>query len=75
MTSTSRTWRHQHQKAIDKFLYEGERGKSESFTAYIASKQLARQEMESQLGEVISDRLCGRILLKQAGLTSFKGRC
>lgn len=59
-------------KAIDKFLYEGERGKSESFTAYIASKQLARQEMESQLGEVISDRLCGGILLKQAGLNEFQ---
>ena len=34
-------------KAIDKFLYEGERGKSESFTAYIASKQLARQEWKA----------------------------
>ena len=59
-------------KAIDKFLYEGESGKSESFTAYIASEQLARNEMESQLREVISDRLCGRILLKQTGTNEFQ---
>ena len=59
-------------KAVDKFIYEGERQKAESFTSFIASKQLARQEMESQLGEVISDRLCGRILLRQAGLNEFQ---
>ena len=59
-------------KAVDKFIYEGERQKSESFTSFIASKQLARQEMESQLGEIISDRLCGRILLRQAGLNEFQ---
>ena len=59
-------------KAIDRFLFEGERQKSESFTAFIASKQLARQEMETQMGETISDRLCGRILLRQAGLSDFQ---
>eukprot|EP00435_Cladocopium_sp_Y103_P041549 s2457_g11.t1 len=44
-------------KAVDRFICEGERQKSDSFTSSIASKQLARQEMESQFGEIISDRL------------------
>ena len=59
-------------QAIDKFLFEGERGRSESFSSYIAAKELAKQEMEAQLGERISERLCGRILLKQANLTELQ---
>ena len=59
-------------RAIDRFLFEGERLKGESFSSYIASKQLARQEMESLMGERISDRLCGRILLKQACLNEIQ---
>ena len=59
-------------QAIDRFLFEGERQKNESFSSYIASKELAKQEMEAQLGEMVSDRLCGRILLKQAGLSEFQ---
>ena len=59
-------------RSIDRFLFEGERQKGESFSSYIASKQLARQEMESQMGERISDRLCGRILLKQACLNDLQ---
>ena len=58
--------------AIDVFLFEGERAKGESFSSFIATKQLQRQEMESQLGERISDRLCGRILLKQANLNELQ---
>ena len=59
-------------RAIDKFLFEGERAKGESFTSFIAAKQLARQEMEAQMGERISDRLCGRILLKQSCLNDLQ---
>lgn len=59
-------------RAIDRFLFEGERQKGESFSSYIASKQLARQEMETLMGERISDRLCGRILLKQACLNEIQ---
>ena len=59
-------------QAIDKLLFEGERGRNESFSAFIAAKELARQEMESQLGETISEKLCGRILLKQANLTEVQ---
>ena len=59
-------------RSIDRFLFEGERQKGESFSSYIASKQLARQEMETQMGERISDRLCGRILLKQACLNDLQ---
>ena len=59
-------------QAIDKFLFDGERQKGESFTSYIAAKTLAKQEMELQLGEVINDRLCGRILLKHANLNDLQ---
>ena len=59
-------------QAIDKFLFEGERAKNESFSSYIAAKELARQEMEAQLGERISEKLCGRIFLRQATLTEMQ---
>ena len=38
-------------QAVDKFLIEGERGRGESFSSFVATKELARQEMESHLGE------------------------
>ncbi|CAJ1455174.1 unnamed protein product, partial [Effrenium voratum] len=59
-------------QAVDKFLFEGERGRGESFSSFVATKELARQEMESHLGEHVSDRLCGRILLKQANLNELQ---
>ena len=59
-------------QAIDKFLCEGDRAKNESSAAAIAAKELARQEMEAQLGEQVTDRLCGRILLKQANLSDVQ---
>lgn len=59
-------------QAIDKFLFEGERQKNESFSSFIAAKQLARQEMELQMGETVNDKLCGRILLRQAGLNDLQ---
>ena len=58
-------------KAIDRFLFEGERQKGESYTSFIAAKEIARQEMESFLGEKVCDKLCGRILLRQAGLNEL----
>ena len=58
-------------QAVDKFLFEGERGRGESFSSFVATKELARQEMESHLGEHVSDRLCGRILLRQANLNEL----
>lgn len=59
-------------QAIDHFLFEGERSKGESFSAFIATKQLQRQEMEAQMGERVSDKLCGRILLRQANLNELQ---
>eukprot|EP00913_Durusdinium_trenchii_P021790 g20473.t1 len=59
-------------QAIDKFLFEGERQRGESFTAFIAAMQLSRQEMELQMGEVVNDKLCGRILLKHANLNDLQ---
>ncbi|CAJ1353908.1 unnamed protein product [Effrenium voratum] len=59
-------------QAVDKFLFEGERGRGESFSSFVATKELARQEMESHLGEHVSDRLCGRILLRQANLNELQ---
>ena len=59
-------------RSIDRFLYEGERQRSESFTSFIAAKQLARQEMETQLGEAVCDRLCGRVLLRQSNLNDLQ---
>ena len=59
-------------RAIDKFLYEGERQKSETFTSYVAAKQISLQEMEMQMGEKISERLAGRVLLKQSNLNDLQ---
>ncbi|CAJ1366263.1 unnamed protein product [Effrenium voratum] len=59
-------------QAVDKFLFEGERGRGESFSSFVATKELARQEMDSHLGEHVSDRLCGRMLLKQANLNELQ---
>ena len=59
-------------QAIGKFLFEGRRQKNEIFLANIASKQLALQEMELQLGEQVCPRLCGRILMKHANLNDLQ---
>ena len=58
--------------AIDRFLYSGERAKGESFANYIASKEVARQEVENHLQEPINDKIAGRVLLRQANLTEFQ---
>ena len=59
-------------QTIDRFLFEGERSKNESFASFIAAKEISRQEMEAQMGERVSDKLCGRILLRQANLTELQ---
>ncbi|CAK9044748.1 unnamed protein product [Durusdinium trenchii] len=50
--------------AIDAFFFGPERSRSESFSAYIATKELALQDMEAQVGEKMPPRIAGRILLK-----------
>ena len=37
--------------SVGSFLYLGERGPKESFAAYLARKEVQRQELESQIGE------------------------
>ncbi|CAK9085405.1 Uncharacterized protein SCF082_LOCUS40463 [Durusdinium trenchii] len=55
--------------SVDSFLYLGERGPKESFAAYLARKEVQRQELESQIGEKLQTLVAGRVLLRQANLT------
>ena len=55
--------------AIGNFFYQAERSRNDSFSTYIAAKELARQELEAQVGERVPDKIAGRILLKHANLT------
>ncbi|CAE7267989.1 unnamed protein product [Symbiodinium sp. CCMP2592] len=55
--------------AIDTFFFQGERSRNETFAAFIAAKELARQEVESLAGEAIPAKIAGRILMRQANLT------
>ena len=38
--------------AIDLFFYSGERQRNESFSSFIAAKELAKQEVENLTGEI-----------------------
>ncbi|CAE7227243.1 unnamed protein product, partial [Symbiodinium necroappetens] len=58
--------------AIDRFLFTGERGKGESFATFIANKEVARQELELHLQERLSEKVAGRILLRQSNLSDFQ---
>ena len=58
--------------SIDKFFYAGDRQKGQTFAAFIASKEVARQELESHLQERIPDRVAARILMRQALLTDYQ---
>ena len=53
----------------DAFFFGTERNRSESFSTYVASKEIALQEMESHVGEKLPPKLAGRILLKHANLS------
>ena len=55
--------------AVDAFFYQGERSRGETFSSYIAAKELAKQEVENLAGERIPDKIAGRILMRQANLT------
>ena len=55
--------------AIDVYFYQGDRAKGETFANYISAKELARQEVESLVGERIPERIAGRVLLRQACLS------
>ena len=58
--------------AVENFFYGNERSKNESFSTYIAAKEIALQEMESHLGEKLPPRIAGRILLRHAGLNDLQ---
>ncbi|CAJ1437918.1 unnamed protein product [Effrenium voratum] len=58
--------------SVDKFFYAGDRQKGESFTTFVANKELALQELEMQLGETLNTKVTGRVLLRQAHLTDFQ---
>ena len=57
--------------SVDRFLYAGERGKGESFASFIAGKEVARQELEANLGERLNDQVAGRVL-RQSNLSEFQ---
>ncbi|CAE7354183.1 unnamed protein product, partial [Symbiodinium sp. CCMP2456] len=58
--------------SIDRFFYAGERQKGQTFAAYIAGKEVSRQELETHLQESIPDRVAARILMRQALLTDYQ---
>ncbi|CAE7532362.1 unnamed protein product [Symbiodinium natans] len=58
--------------SIDRFFYGDDRAKGQSFASYIAQKQVARQEMESNLNEKVSEKIAGRILWRHAHLSEFQ---
>ena len=58
--------------SVDKYFYSGERAKGESFSSFIAGKEVSKQELESNLGERLNDKVAGRVLLRQANLTEFQ---
>lgn len=58
--------------AVEAFFYGSERSKNESFATYVAAKEVALQEMEAHLGEKLSAKIAGRILLRHAGLTDVQ---
>ena len=58
--------------SIDKFFYTGERSKNETFSTYVAAKEVARQEMENHLQERLCERVAGRVLLRHANLSEWQ---
>ncbi|CAE7294085.1 unnamed protein product, partial [Symbiodinium necroappetens] len=58
--------------SVDKFFYSGDRSKGESFSNFIATKEIARQDLETNLGERLNDKVAGRILLRQAHLSDLQ---
>ena len=58
--------------SVDRYFYSGDRHKGESFAAYIAAKEVARQDLENHLGEKLSDKVAGRVLLRQAHMNELQ---
>ncbi|CAK9108665.1 Copia protein [Durusdinium trenchii] len=58
--------------AIENFFYAGERQRGDTFSSYIAAKEVALQELESNLGEKLPSKVAGRILLRHAALTDVQ---
>ena len=51
--------------SVENFFYAGERQKSDTFSTYIAAKELALQELESNIGE--------KFTIKRLQVESFLG--
>ena len=58
--------------SIDRFFYGGEKQKNQTFANFLATKEIARQELESHLQERVPDRIAARILLRQAHLSDYQ---
>ena len=58
--------------SVDRYFYSGDRHKGESFAAFIAAKEVARQDLENHLGERLSDKVAGRVLLRQAHMSELQ---
>ena len=56
-------------QSVDNFIYTGDRARGESFASFLSRKEVAKQEMEAQLGSVMNPLIAGRILLRQAALS------
>ena len=55
--------------AVENFFYGSERSRSESLATYIAAKEIALAELESQVGEKVPPWIAGRMLLRHANLS------
>ena len=58
--------------SVDRYFYSGDRHKGDSFAAFIAAKEVARQDLENHLGEKLSDKVAGRVLLRQAHMSELQ---
>ena len=58
--------------SVDRFFFQGERAKGESFATFIAAKEVALQDLENNINEKLNDKVAGRILLRQSHLSDFQ---
>ena len=58
--------------SVDRYFYSGDCHKGDSFAAFIAAKEVARQDLENHLGEKLSDEVAGRVLLRQAHMSELQ---
>ena len=58
--------------SVDRFFFQGERAKGESFATFIAAKEVALQDLENNIHEKLNEKVAGRVLLRQSHLTDFQ---